>query len=73
MTTTAHQTVLSPEELTCLRECAEGRTIARDGRVLDALAAKGMLDAHGGRYLLTPAARHVLHPGEPGTLPGIDN
>lgn len=73
MTTTSHQTVLSPEELSCLRECAEGRTIGRDAGLLDALAAKGMLDASAGRYMLTPAARHVLHPEEPGTLPGIDN
>ena len=73
MTTTSQQSVLSPEELLCLHECAEGRSIARDAGLLAALAAKGMLDGSGGRYMLTPAAHHVLHPQEPGTVPGIDN
>lgn len=73
MTTTSQQTVLSPAELLCLRECADGRSIASDAPMLAALKAKGMLEADGDGYVLTPAAQHVLHPGEPGTVPGLDN
>ena len=73
MTTTSQMTVLTPDELSCLRECAQGRSIPEDAQLLAALAAKGMLYDHEGRYTLTPAAQHVLHAGEPGTVPGIDN
>ena len=73
MTTTSQQAVLTADELSCLRECAQGRSMPEDAGTLAALAAKGMLDQHEGRYTLTPAAQHVLHAGEPGTVPGIDN
>lgn len=71
--TTSSQQVLSADELSCLRECAQGRSLPEDAVTLAALAAKGMLDMREGRYTLTPAAQHVLHAGEPGTVPGIDN
>lgn len=73
MTTSSQPTVLNTDELDCLRECARGRCIPEDAELLATLAAKGMLDFHDGRYTLTPAAQHVLHAGEPGTVPGIDN
>lgn len=73
MTTSTQPTVLSTEELACLRACAEGRGQADAGPLLASLAAKGMLDVHDGHPALTPAARHVLNPGEPGTLPGLDS
>ena len=73
MTTTSQHAVLNADELDCLRECARGRSLPEDAQLLAALAAKGMLDDHDGRYTLTPAAQHVLHAGEPGTVPGIDN
>ena len=73
MTTSSQQAVLTADELDCLRECARGRSIPEDAQLLATLAAKGMLDLHDGRYSLTPAAQHVLHAGEPGTVPGIDN
>ena len=73
MTTSSQHAVLTADELACLRECAQGRSIPDDANTLAALAAKGMLDQHDGRYVLTPAANHLLHAGEPGTVPGIDN
>ena len=73
MTTTSQASVLTAQELTCLRECAQGRSIPEDASTLEALAAKGMLDRRDDRYALTPAAEHLLHAGEPGTVPGIDN
>jgi hypothetical protein len=72
MTTTSQQTVLSSEELDCLRSCAQGRIGDRDAPMLQSLAAKGMLQGEHGRYALTPAAEHLLH-HDPGMLPGIDN
>lgn len=72
MTTSSQQSVLTPQELDCLRECAQGRNIPDDAQLLATLAAKGMLDHSDGRYTLTPAAQHALHTGEPGTVPGID-
>ena len=73
MTTSSQHSVLTADELACLRECAQGRSILDDASTLAALAAKGMLDLRDGRYVLTPAADHLLHAGEPGTVPGIDN
>ena len=73
MTTTTQPNVLTPEELACLGECAQRRTIAGDARLLETLEAKGMLCRHGDGYALTPAAQHALHTGEPGMVPGIDN
>lgn len=73
MTTSSQPTVLSTEELACLQACAEGRSQDHAGPLLSSLAAKGMLEIHDGRPTLTPAARHVLHPGEPGTVPGLDS
>lgn len=70
MTTTTQQTVLTADELTCLRDCAEGR--GADYLVLQALAAKGLLQQETGGYALTPAGHHTLHQGEPGVVPGID-
>lgn len=73
MTTSSQPSVLTTEELACLRACAEGQPAPGAGPVLESLAAKGMLEIHEGRPSLTPAAEHALHPGEPGTVPGLDN
>ena len=71
MTTSTQQTVLSVDELSCLRAIATG-----DGEVPDALVqalvAKGMLVSAAGPGALTPAGHHALHVGEPGMVPGID-
>lgn len=70
MTTTSQQTVLSGDELRCLRDCAAGQT--GQAPLLEALAAKGMLQPDGAAYVLTPAGQHALHVDEPGAVPGID-
>ena len=71
MTTSTQQTVLSVDELSCLRAIATG-----DGEVPDALVqalvAKGMLVSAAEAGTLTPAGHHALHVGEPGMVPGID-
>ena len=53
MTTSSQHSVLTADELACLRECAQGRSIPDDASTLAALAAKGMLDLRDGRYVLT--------------------
>ena len=71
MTTSSQQTVLSVEELRCLRAIATGDGEVRDALV-QALVAKGMLVSAGEPTTLTPAGHHALHVGEPGMVPGID-
>lgn len=73
MTTSAQPAAPTAEELACLRDCAEGNAGPRDAALLDALVAKGLLQREGGGHVPTPAGRHLLHAGEPGTVPGLDN
>ena len=71
MTTSSQPSVLTADELTCLRDCAEGRAI--EPAACETLAAKGLLQRDDGRYVLTPAALHTLHQSDDGMVPGIDN
>ena len=74
MTTSAQQTVLTAEEMACLRDCAEGNAGPRDAALLAALSAKGLVQADDHRRpTLTPAGHHLLHGHEPGTVPGLDS
>jgi hypothetical protein len=73
MTTSTQPVVPTAEELACLRDCAEGNAGPRDAALLEALTAKGLLQVEGGAHVPTPAGRHLLHPREPGTVPGLDN
>ena len=74
MTTSAQQTVLTAEEMACLRDCTEGNAGPRDAALLAALSAKGLVQADDHRRpTLTPAGHHLLHGHEPGTVPGIDS
>lgn len=73
MTTSTQQTVLSVDELRCLREVAQGMTRPADDPQLGALVAKGMLDADdASHHTLTPAGRHAVDVAGPGMVPGID-
>ncbi|HWI78370.1 MAG TPA: hypothetical protein VNS31_04185 [Ramlibacter sp.] len=71
MTTSTQQTVLSVDELNCLRALATGNGDVRDVQVWS-LVAKGMLVSAAEPTALTPAGHHALHVGEPGMVPGID-
>ena len=71
MTTSAQQTVLSVDELSCLRAVATGEGTVRDAHV-QSLVAKGMLVSVAESTTLTPAGHHALHVDEPGVVPGID-
>lgn len=73
MTTSTQQAVLTAEEMACLRDCAEGNAGPRDAALLAALSAKGLVQPGEGRPVLTPAGQHLLHGGEPGIVPGLDN
>ena len=70
MTTSTQQTVLSVDELNCLRTVATGDGNIRDAHV-QSLVAKGML-VSADPAALTPAGHHALHVDEPGMVPGID-
>ena len=73
MTTSSQQTVLTDEELACLRDVVDGvsRQVA-DPAIL-ALVAKGMLSADdASRHTLTPAGLHAVDVAGPGMVPGID-
>lgn len=73
MTTSTQQTVLTGDEIGCLRDVARGVPRPVDDPALRALVAKGMLDADdASRHTLTPAGRHAVDVGGPGMLPGID-
>ena len=75
MTTSTQQTVLTTEELACLRALAQGTApAAGQDSMVEALAAKGMLSTDNtARHVLTPAGHHALNVDMPGTLPGIDS
>lgn len=73
MTTSTQQTVLTDDELRCLRDVARGLARSSDNMQLDALVAKGMLDADDASHrTLTPAGRHAVDVSGPGMVPGID-
>ena len=73
MTTSTQQTVLTADEIDCLRDVARGTSRPTDDLVLCALVAKGMLDADdASRHTLTPAGRHAINVAGPGMVPGID-
>lgn len=72
MTTSAQQSVLTEEELRCLRAVANGAVQSSDEPTIGALAAKGMIDASSATAVLTPAGQHAIHVSEPGRVPGID-
>ena len=72
MTTSAQQSVLTEEELRCLRAVANGTVQSSDEPTLAALASKGMIDSSGATAVLTPAGQHAIHVSEPGRVPGID-
>ncbi|MFD0738442.1 hypothetical protein ACFQZQ_03965 [Lysobacter koreensis] len=72
MTTSTQQTVLTEQEIACLRAIDQGQSQPADDPMLAALAAKGMVDLSHGSAVLTPAGRHATHVGEPGRVPGID-
>lgn len=72
MTTSTQQTVLSEDEIACLRELAKGTTGAVDTPEVGVLVAKGMLEMHGSGCRLTPAGMHAVNVSGPGNVPGID-
>lgn len=76
MTTSTQQTVLTGDEIRCLRDVARGMPRSTDDPTLCALVAKGMLDAgdagDASRHTLTPAGRHAVDVAGPGMVPGID-
>jgi len=73
VTTSAQQTVLTGDEIGCLRDVARGMPRLADDPMVGALVAKGMLDADdASRHTLTPAGRHAVDVAGPGMLPGID-
>lgn len=73
MTTSAQQTVLTDDEIACLRDVAKGLSRPAADPTVRALVAKGMLDPDdAGRRTLTPAGQHAVNVAGPGMLPGID-
>lgn len=72
MTTSTQQTVLTEEELRCLRAIANGNAQSSDDPTRTALVAKGMVDGAGATAVLTPAGQHAIHVSDPGRVPGID-
>lgn len=72
MTTSTQQTVLTDEELRCLRAIANGSVQSSDEPTLAALVAKGMVDGASATAGLTPAGQHAIHVSDPGRVPGID-
>lgn len=72
MTTSTQQTVLTEEEIRCLRAVAKGNVQSSDAATIDALAAKGMIDGTQATAVLTPAGEHAIHVSDPGRVPGID-
>lgn len=73
MTTSAQQTVLTDNEIACLRDVAQGQSRPAADPVVCALVAKGMLDPDDAdRRTLTPAGQHAINVTGPGMVPGID-
>lgn len=73
MTTSSQQTVLTDEEIACLRELAKGIAKPGDAPEVCALVAKGMVEPHSAGCRLTPAGRHAVNVSGPGNVPGIDS
>jgi len=73
VTTSTQQTVLTGDEIDCLRDVARGMSRPDTDPALCALVAKGMLDADdASHHTLTPAGRHAVNVAGPGIVPGID-
>jgi hypothetical protein len=73
VTTSAQQTVLTDDELACLRRIAQGEAAAVPDAAKAALVAKGMLAGDpAAPATLTPAGRHAVDVAGPGMVPGID-
>lgn len=73
VTTSAQQTVLTDDEIACLRDVAQGLSRSAADPVVCALVAKGMLDPDDAdRHTLTPAGQHAINVTGPGMVPGID-
>lgn len=72
MTTSDQPAPLSVQQLQQLRDFARDPA-ALDAAALQALAAKGALQAHDDGYALTPAGGHALNVNHRGEVPGIDN
>lgn len=70
MTTSSQQTVLTDDEIACLRELAKGIAKPADTPEVCALVAKGMVETNSVR--LTPAGMHAVDVSGPGNVPGID-
>lgn len=73
MTTSSQQTVLTDDELACLRELAKGVVLPADAAEICALVAKGMVEPQSTGCRLTPAGRHAVNVSGPGNIPGIDS
>lgn len=71
MTTSSQPSVLTESELAALRALGGNEPTDVSDAMRACLAAKGMLQDAGGT--LTPAGKHAIHIGEPGTVPGLDN
>jgi hypothetical protein len=73
VTTSTQQTVLTGDEVNCLRDVARGVPRPTDDPTLCTLVAKGMIDADdASRHTLTPAGRHAIDVAGPAMVPGID-
>lgn len=73
MTTSSQQTVLTDDEIACLRELAKGIAKPADNAELCALVAKGMVEPQSTGSRLTPAGKHAVNVSGPGNVPGIDS
>ena len=72
MTTSSQQTVLTEDEIACLRDLARGTSRPADAPEMCALIAKGMVESQSAECRLTPAGRHAVNVSGPGNVPGID-
>ncbi|MDQ3229285.1 MAG: hypothetical protein M3Q13_06055 [Pseudomonadota bacterium] len=72
MTTSSQQTVLTDEEIACLRDLAKGNARPAEAPEMCALIAKGMIQSQSGSCALTPAGMHAVNVSGPGNVPGID-
>ncbi len=72
MTTSSQQTVLTEDEIACLRELAKGIVRPADTPEVCALVAKGMVDPTATGSRLTPAGMHAVNVSGPGNVAGID-
>lgn len=72
MTTSSQQTVLTDDEIACLRDLAKGMAKPADAPDVRALLAKGMVEMKEEGCTLTPAGLHAVNVSGPGAVPGID-